>query len=163
MAIGNCPECEKPMATNTCTCGYSVPRGGKGGSPNDPNRFRCDADDCPCTGGGSPSVCHFHYGLQQDLWPAMTARLRECDWLLRLCRWVRDNDPSYSHPDMRQRIPKWRGMSDHPELTPQAGESPKAWIYRAHGWIKSPISKQAQQRWQEKQAKLFERCETTEA
>lgn len=104
---------------------------------------RCLANNCPCAGNISESrggdwMCRFHFGLSANLWPAMTERLNDCLWLLKIVKWIREEGHDHANDRITQRVAK--AVDNVPELKPKDGEHPTAWARRAEGWISRPVS-----------------------
>lgn len=97
--------------------------------------WTCKANDCTKV-GAIDGICRFHFGSDKDKWPLITSRLRDCGWMFGIMDTVRAKMHEKSHKDMMDIIAD--ALQDH-ELSPNNGETPGAWLYRAEAWIMRPI------------------------
>lgn len=107
------------------------------------SKWHCSADGCMCSViYAEAKACRFHWRLDSQLWPAMTQRLREVEWMLKLLAWVRgigNGDTRYR--DGHERILKTLQHRDAMDIAPKTGENLALWVHRADKWIEAPIMK----------------------
>jgi len=129
-----CPECgaEIAYAAKSCACGW-----GAGKKRHDaPPDYSCAAYGCPLDGsispsttGGGPWFCFLHYGIKADQRDAVTVKIRERAWLMRLMDRVYacfPNDWDASRPLAREYCEK----HSRPDLGPIGDESKAIYFAR---------------------------------
>lgn len=136
--IETCPECEKTMRTNTCTCGYSRIAPSKNGSSYSPSGWGCKADGCPGI-GSMGGVCRFHWNRTPKMFGAVTQTLQANAWLLRMIDWTAAGNHDHSEGVVLERVAN-AVRERVPELLPKAGEKPKVWAPRAEAWLEAQIA-----------------------
>lgn len=121
-----CPECgaEIAYAAKSCACGWGAWKN-RHEAPKD---YSCAAYGCPLTGSMSPSTtgsgpwfCAFHWGTSVDQRDAVTVKIRERAWLMRLMDRVYrclPNDWDTSRPLAREYCEK----HGRPDLAPIGDE-----------------------------------------
>lgn len=135
----NCPECDKVMHTNTCTCGYSRTAPTRHGSSySSPTGWGCKADGCPGI-GSMGGVCRFHWNRSPKLFGTVTSTLQANAWLLRMIDWTACGNHDYSEGKVLERIAN-AVREKIPELLPKQGETPKVWAPRAEAWLEAQIA-----------------------
>ena len=111
------------------------------------NRWLCEAAGCICAGNIS-GICRFHWHRDAKQWPAMTQRLRDCEWLLKIVKFVRHESHDIDHGRISDRIAK-AVQGRAPELAMQDRETLAQWANRADAWIEKGVS--VQQRLEERE------------